>query len=49
MVVQRGVEVYLYSFSNLGAKLGWEVNASLTPETDPVPVVQAAGWAPGPL
>jgi hypothetical protein len=37
---------------NLGARCRWAVNAtprSLYPEKDPVPIVQEAGWAPGPI
>jgi len=37
------VEVYLYSFLNLGAGCGWVVNAMprplFTPGKDPVPIV----------
>ena len=37
-----GVEVYIYSFFNLGAKWGWVVNATSRPlypqERDPVPI-----------
>jgi len=53
MVVQKAGEVYLYSFSNLGAKLGWLVNA--TPlqiyvlEIDSILIVQEAGWGPEPV
>jgi hypothetical protein len=50
---QRGVEVYLYSFFNLGARLRWVVNATprlLYPrEGDPVPIIWEAGWTPGPV
>jgi hypothetical protein len=38
-------------FLNLGAKWGWVVNATHQPlyphETDAVPILQEAGWAPG--
>ena len=38
---------------NLGATNGWVLNATPRPfyrrETDPVPVVQEAEWAPGPV
>jgi hypothetical protein len=47
-----GVEVQLYSFFNLGARWRWVVNATphyFTPGKDPVPIVQEAGWAPGPV
>ena len=53
MVVQNEVEIYLYSFFNLGSKLGCLVNA--TPrqiyilERDPLPIVQRAGRATGPV
>jgi hypothetical protein len=53
MVVQKEVEVYLYSFSNLGTKLGWLVKA--TPlqiyilERDSIPTVQGTGWVSGPV
>jgi hypothetical protein len=43
----------MYSFFNLGARLGWVVNATprlLYPQgRDPVPIVQEAGWATGPV
>ena len=33
--------------------MGWVVNATLRPlypgESDPVPIAQEAGWAPGPI
>jgi len=48
----EGVE-YSYSFFNLGARWGWVVNATPRPlsprERDPLPIVQEAGWAPGPV
>jgi hypothetical protein len=31
MTHREGDEVYLYSFFNLGARLGWVVNATLRP------------------
>ena len=47
------VEVYLYSFFNLGARWVWVVNATAQPlyprERDPVPILQEVGWAPGPV
>ena len=47
------VEVYLYSFFNLGARCGWVVSVTprphFTPAKDPVSIVQEAGWAPGPV
>ena len=45
-------EIQLYSFSNLGARWGWMVNASPRPPNrgnEPVPLVQEAGWDPGPV
>jgi hypothetical protein len=45
----RGIEIYLYSFFNLGAR--WEQTVNTTPlplhprEKDPIPIVQKAGWA----
>jgi hypothetical protein len=43
-----GVEVQLYSFFNLGARWEWAVNVTPRPlysrETNPVPIVQEAGW-----
>ena len=44
--------VLLYVLSNLGARWdGWLTSrpGRFTPETNPVPTVQEAGWAPGPL
>jgi hypothetical protein len=45
------VEVYLYSFCNLGAGWRWVVNATprlLYPwEREPVPIAQKAVWASG--
>jgi hypothetical protein len=47
-----GVEVQLYSISNsaLGGG-GWSATfpSRFTPRKDPVPIVQEAGWAPGPV
>jgi len=47
------VEVYLYSVFDLGTRRGWEVSVTprphLTPWKDPVPIVQEAGWASGPV
>jgi len=47
----RGID--LPFFFNLGAVWGWVVNATprlLYPwERDPVPIVQEAGWASGPI
>jgi hypothetical protein len=40
-------------FSTLGARWGWVVNATTRPlyprEREPVPIVQVAGRAPGPV
>ena len=40
-------------FHNRGTKRGWMVNSTprphFTPGKDPVPIVQEAGWAPGPV
>jgi len=50
--VKTGVEVQSYFFFNLGARWGLVVNATpwpLYPGKDPVPIVQEAGWAPGPV
>jgi len=50
-----GVEIELYSFFNLGARVGGGINAPPPPpppprcERDPVSIVQEAGWAPGPV
>ena len=52
MTCRKGVEVWLYSFFNLGVRWGgW---LTLCPDhfafrNDPVPVVWEAGWAPGPV
>jgi hypothetical protein len=48
-----GVEVQLYSFFNLGARWGRVVNTTPWPlylrGRDSVPIVQVAGWGPGPV
>jgi hypothetical protein len=39
-------------FLHLGARTGWVVSTNpgrFTPGKDPVPIVQEAGWAPGPV
>jgi hypothetical protein len=49
---QRGVEVYLYSFLNLGVRWGGCSTprpGRFTSRKDPVPIVQEVGWAPGPV
>ena len=47
------VEVQLYSILDLCTRRGWGVSVTprqqLTPGKDPVPVVQEAGWASGPV
>ena len=48
----EGVEVQPYSFFILAARWGeWStpLTGRFTPEKDPVPIVQEAGWAPGPV
>jgi hypothetical protein len=45
----RGVEVFLF---DRGARRGgWSASrpGRFTPGKDPVPIVQEAGWAPGPV
>jgi hypothetical protein len=48
-----GVQVYLYSFMTNSARRGWWVSGKarplFTPRKDPIPIVQEAGWAPGPV
>jgi hypothetical protein len=47
---QKGVKARFYSFFNLGASLGVSGQRQApNAETDPVPIVQEAGWAPGPV
>ena len=46
--------MYSYTLSLTSAlELGWVVNCTprplFTPGKDPVPIVQEAGWAPGPV
>ena len=46
------VQAELYSFFNLGARWGgWSTPrpGRFTPEKDPAPIVQTAGWVPGPV
>jgi hypothetical protein len=47
------VQVYLYSVFYLGTRMGWGVSVTprplSTPGKNPVPILQAAGWAPGPF
>ena len=52
---QRGSRGIALLFHDLGTRWGWEVGCQLhaptafTPGKDPVPIVQEAGWAPGPV
>jgi hypothetical protein len=51
-VTRGGVEVQLYLFSTSAlGRGGWSVPHSgrFTPGKDPVPIVQEAEWAPGPV
>jgi hypothetical protein len=47
------VEVQFYSVLDLGTRRGWGISVTprplSTPGKDPVPIVQEAGWAPGPV
>jgi hypothetical protein len=48
----RGVRGIALLIFNLGARSGWVVSTTprpLYPREDPVPIVQEAGWAPGPF
>ena len=49
----RGSRGILYSFTTNGTKRGWGVRVTprplFTTGKDPVPIVQEAGWAPGPV
>jgi hypothetical protein len=48
----RGITGIAVLILNLGAKRWWVVSATprplYSPRKDPVPIVQEAGWAPGP-
>ena len=47
-----GADVWLYTFFSPGARWGgWSTPrpGRFTPGNDPVPIVQEAGWAPGPV
>ena len=48
--VGRGIAVL---FHDCGTRRGWVVSSTprphFTPEKDPVPILQEAGWAPGPV
>ena len=52
-VVKKRVALYLYYIFDLDTRRGWGVSATsrshLTPMIDPVPIVQEAGWASGPV
>jgi len=49
----RGSRGIALLFHNHGSRRGWRVSVMLqllfTPRKDPVPIVQEAGWAPGPV
>jgi hypothetical protein len=53
MKANRGIEVQLYSFFNLGGGWVWVVNATPRPlysrERDPVPIAQEAESTVGPV
>jgi hypothetical protein len=53
MKARGRADVLLYSFFNLGARLGYVINATLRPpyprKRAPVPIVQETGWAPVPM
>jgi hypothetical protein len=49
---QRGSRGIALLILNLGARRGWVVSTTprpVYPGKDPVPIVQEAGWAPGPV
>jgi len=52
-VAQRVGRVIALLFHNRGTKRGWVVSSTprphFIPEIEPVPIVQEAGWAPGPV
>jgi len=52
-MTRGGIDVWLYCFLNLSARLGWVFNAMLRPlyprVRDPASIVQEDGWAPGPF
>ena len=52
-VAQRVGRVIALLFHDRGTRRGWVVSSTLrphfTPGKDPVPIVQEAGWAPGPF
>ena len=52
MKAQGRIEVYHYSFFNLGARwIGWSTPRPdrFTPVKEPVPTEYESGWAPGPV
>ena len=52
-VAQRVGRVIALLFHDRGTRRGWVVSSTprphFTPGKDPVPIVQEAGWAPGPV
>jgi hypothetical protein len=49
---QSGSRGIALVFRDFGARRGWVVSITprlLIPKKDPVPIVQKAGWAPGPV
>ena len=52
-MAHRGNRGIALPFFDHGTRRGWEVSFTprhpLTPGKDPVPIVQEAGWAPGPV
>ena len=52
-VAQRVVRVITLLFHDRGTRRGWVVSSTprphFTPWKDPVPILQEAGWAPGPV
>jgi hypothetical protein len=52
-VAQRVARVIALLFHDRGTRRGWVVSSTPRPhfthEKDPVPIVQEAGWAPGPV
>jgi len=53
VVAQRVGSGIALLFHHHGTRRGWVVSSTpqpyFTPERDPVPIVQEAGWAPGPV
>jgi len=52
-VAQRVGRVIALDFHDCGTRRGWVVSSTtrphFTPGKDPVPILQEAGWAPGPV